>query len=95
MLPHRVELRAKYQATPEGKAAMARAKDRWKSRNRFKRQAHNMLNNAVREGRVKKPDTCEMCGKGGRIHGHHDDYSKPLDVKWVCPACHTEIHRSD
>lgn len=27
------------------------------------------------------------------IHGHHEDYKKPLEVVWVCFACHAIRHR--
>lgn len=59
-----------------------------------KRAATCALNNAVRDGRITKPITCQVCGLTGiRIHGHHEDYSKPLDVLWVCPLCHSLIHQ--
>lgn len=49
------------------------------------------VNNAVRDGRlVKQP--CEACG-AKRVHGHHDDYSKPLDVRWLCPVHHKQVHK--
>lgn len=34
---------------------------------------------------------CEVCGEE-KTHGHHDDYSKPLSVRWLCPKHHTEWH---
>lgn len=60
------------------------------------------LNRALRRGDVTRPMTCEACGKTpeARIDGrsglqaHHADYSKPLDVKWMCVRCHTDEHRS-
>lgn len=47
---------------------------------------------ALRKGVIKRPDKCELCGAYGKIHGHHPDYSEPLRVFWVCPACHRSIH---
>jgi hypothetical protein len=56
-------------------------------------RARYAVTNAVRDGRLKKPDSCERCGTYGRIHGHHEDYAKPLEVVWLCAACHKARHR--
>lgn len=68
-------------------------KRKWIENNPEKRRAHHIVNNAIRDGRMSKPSICSVCGKGGRIEGHHKDYSKPLDVIWLCAACHRQLHR--
>lgn len=65
---------------------------RYREDNPIKYGATTMVGNAVRDGRLKRPDDCEVCGGADRIHGHHDDYSRPLDVRWLCAACHQEWH---
>lgn len=60
--------------------------------------ARNAVSRAVRDGElVRQP--CEKCGstaraKDGRslVHAHHDDYSKPLIVRWMCQRCHYRHH---
>lgn len=53
--------------------------------------AHSAVSYAIRTGRiVKKP--CQMCGTEMGIHAHHDDYSKPLDVMWLCTVHHKARH---
>lgn len=59
-----------------------------------KNGARTVLNRAVKEGKIQKPSNCHDCGTGGCIiEGHHNDYSKPLDVVWLCKNCHTKTHR--
>jgi hypothetical protein len=66
----------------------------WIEKNIEKRAAHITLNNAVAKGRLKKPQTCERCLNDNlNLHGHHEDYSKPLEVIWLCTECHGERHR--
>lgn len=40
---------------------------------------------------IRQP--CEVCGKP-RSHAHHDDYTKPLSVRWLCQKHHRAHHES-
>lgn len=61
--------------------------------------ARCQLNNATSAGKLKRPIICERCGSEpgfdrlgrSRIHGHHPDHKKPLEVEWICYLCHIEI----
>lgn len=58
-----------------------------------KRDAQTAVGHAVRDGRLLKPSACSKCGRSGvRLEGHHDDYSRPLDVVWLCCRCHRRHH---
>lgn len=86
----------KYAATENGIASRRRAQEKWDKQNPIKKAAHVILNNHVRDGKVHKPDSCSVCGKSGcRIEGHHHDYSKPLDVVWLCRKCHYAEHHKE
>jgi hypothetical protein len=56
-------------------------------------KARQILNRAVKSGAIVKPDKCEGCGEKKRLTGHHEDYTKPLEVKWLCYLCHAKRHR--
>lgn len=91
--PQRVKARVAYAKTPKGLVVHSKAKKKWTERNKEKRNAADVVNNAVRDGKLKKSCACENCGKSNcRIEGHHNDYSKPLEVRWLCSSCHRKWH---
>lgn len=55
-----------------------------------KLKARTLLHTAVRRGHVKR-EPCAVCG-GLVVEAHHADYSKPLEVTWLCKAHHSEQH---
>lgn len=55
-----------------------------------KAKARNAVGNALRDGKLQRKP-CEICGEH-RAQAHHDDYSKPLDVVWLCSKHHAERH---
>jgi endogenous inhibitor of DNA gyrase (YacG/DUF329 family) len=67
----------------------------WAKEHRVITYAHTLVHRAVLSGKLVKPAACEDCGQsatGRALHGHHEDYSKPLSVKWLCPSCHRIRH---
>ena len=58
--------------------------------NKLKHLARCKVSRAIKQGKLKK-SPCEVCGKK-QVHGHHDDYSKPLSVRWLCVKHHNELH---
>lgn len=60
-------------------------------RNAAKHNARSMIEWYVQKGLVLKMP-CEVCGSTDGIQAHHDDYSKPLDVNWLCLRHHQERH---
>ena len=60
-------------------------------------KVQKQLGRAVQRGKIQKPNYCSSCGvqKERRdICGHHEDYSKPLEVIWLCRFCHNELHKT-
>lgn len=58
-------------------------------------RARYTLKNAMKRGEITKPTTCEHCHRKiakAKLHGHHPDYEKPLEVEWLCTTCHSAEH---
>lgn len=56
-----------------------------------RKKANHLTSYAIERGRLT-PRVCEVCGTGRQIEAHHDDYSKPLDVRWLCKSHHKQHH---
>lgn len=71
---------------------------RARARHPEKNRARSIVNLAVAEGRLVKPDACERCARrveeSRELHAHHHDYSEPYDIEWLCQSCHREEHRN-
>lgn len=62
----------------------------WRRANAEKYKAHLAVQRALASGDlVKQP--CEVCG-ADQVDAHHDDYSAPLAVRWLCRQHHTRLH---
>lgn len=95
-IPRSVERAKEYEAErsarPEVRARRAADMARY-SRDPMLRERHEarwQVRRAVASGKLVR-GCCEVCGSV-KTHGHHDDYSKPLDVRWLCPTHHREHH---
>jgi len=56
-------------------------------------RVHRLVYKAVKSGKILKPNLCSLCHIPTRINAHHEDYSNPLDVVWLCHACHIARHK--
>lgn len=61
---------------------------RYKIANPQKVRAHIAVHSAVKRGTIQKMP-CEVCGEL-QVQAHHDDYSKPLHVRWLCKPHHIQ-----
>ena len=55
--------------------------------------AEYTVSNAIKLGKIIRPEICQKCNKSGRTEAHHPDYSKVFDVLWLCKRCHGKEHR--
>ena len=89
-LPHRVEARKEYAATDAGRSAARRGHANYQARHPERRAAHVWTGNALCSGRLSR-QPCEKCGDHA-AEAHHDDYSRPDAVRWLCKRHHVEHH---
>ena len=80
----------KYSQSESGKRVRNRNSKKYYAKHRDEYRARSQLNYAISTGRTEK-GPCVTCGDVSS-HGHHEDYSKPLEVIWLCRRCHTELH---
>lgn len=83
------ELNKKYLATEKGKAARQRAQIKYREQHKIKTKAHGMVAYALKIGAIQR-QPCWACGD--EAEAHHPDYSRPLDVVWLCNPHHREVH---
>lgn len=65
----------------------------WGEKNKLKIKAHTAVKNALLKGNLKRLFRCEIC-KRTPTDAHHADYSRPLEIKWLCRSCHMKVHQS-
>ena len=100
------KLQQAYRCNPEKKAMELAAERRWRTneenrkkltekqreyrqRHADRYKAHRLVAYAVKTGRLPKRPCC-VCGE--EAEAHHDDYSKPLEVRWLCRIHHVQVH---
>lgn len=69
---------------------MSNSNKKWRKLNPEKARAHWTVSNAIRYGKLTR-QPCQVCGNK-KSHAHHNDYSKPLKIEWLCHRCHWNKH---
>lgn len=89
---HRKEVRERFRKWREkNRAREVATKTRWAKKNMAKVLVAQKLRYEVEVGAIERGTICERCGEPA-VHGHHHDYSKPLEVEWLCARCHSRAH---
>lgn len=78
-------------------AESVRRRNKRRERKDFlKVKARRAVSSALRSGKIKKSSECNVCKTSNeRIEAHHRDYSKPLEIEWLCRKCHVDLHRRE
>jgi len=84
------ELMAEYRRRREAKHGTHK-----KPKDPAQRRAQWAVSYALEKGRLVRPLCCPQCGRKVRVDAHHEDYSKPLEVEWLCRRCHMTRHADE
>ena len=60
-----------------------------------KYRSRTAFRNACKCGKIQRPKECQQCFIECTPDGHHEDYSKPFEVVWLCKGCHGKMHRRE
>jgi hypothetical protein len=60
---------------------------------RMKMNARSYAHVYLKRGKIEKKG-CEVCC-AFTVEMHHDDYSKPTEVRWLCRRHHMELHEKE
>lgn len=82
-----------YRRSDKGKTVVRETYQRMRARHPEKLAARQAVLIALRKGDLTK-QPCQQCG-AAKTQAHHDDYSKPLDVRWLCQPCHVAHHKKE
>lgn len=88
----RIKKQIDYANSSKGKEVRFIATKNYRERNQYRYKANTSVGNAIRDGRLIRPNTCQVCLIECKPQGHHDDYKKPLIVRWLCVRCHNDFH---
>lgn len=87
------QIQKRYMSTDKGKEMQKVASKKYVERNPVKKKCHSDVRTAIKNGSLVPSKVCERCGEVGlKLHAHHDDYSLPLSVRWLCSICHADWH---
>lgn len=81
-LPEHIAAREKYKSLADASAYMI-----------VKHRVRSLTRAYIKAGKLKRLP-CEICGTNEAVQAHHDDYDKPMDVRWLCRKHHAEHHKN-
>lgn len=58
---------------------------------RVRSKARQAVYNALQNGSLIKRE-CEHCGSSDNVQAHHESYTRPLDVRWLCKSCYASFY---
>jgi len=85
----------KYRSSKKGKSVSLKSANRYAKKFPLQRKAVVAVKCAIKAGKIHRKETCSTCGKKRLTDAHHHDYSKPLEVVFLCRSCHAAWHKNN
>ena len=82
---------SEYNQSPHRKAKNSEYTRQYRAKHQNKCKAKSAVLTAKRQKLLISPNRCSICGKSSILDAHHADYSKPLEIQWLCRKCHSNI----
>jgi hypothetical protein len=60
----------------------------------LKENVRTQVYKAIKSGRLVR-GSCEVAGCEITTEAHHNDYSKPFEVRWLCKQHHEDVHHKE
>lgn len=76
---------------PERKQKLKEYQTNRRRNSPMKARANHKTSWAISSGKITK-EPCNVCGTTNKVEAHHEDYSKPLAITWLCRKHHLEVH---
>ena len=82
-----------WKRTKVGRTSYMKANKKSNDKTPARLKAYTKVRYALERGDLIK-EPCEVCADP-KSQAHHEDYSKPFDVIWLCQEHHTAIHKGE
>jgi hypothetical protein len=79
--------------SPNAHQILEKARKYQEEKNPHKMSARQAVRTAILNGNLVRPGICSVCLLEKKPDAHHPDYSKPLEVIWLCRQCHADVHK--
>lgn len=86
--------RRRYHDDPDRRKYVSERAKAWRKENPLASRAHVAVFKALKNGTLERGTECDQSDESccGDLSAHHDDYTKPLEVRWLCRSHHTRYH---
>lgn len=80
----------KYNKSEKGKTRNIKSYYKRRELQYTKIRCRELARESIKRGKITRL-SCEICGDLS-THAHHEDYTKPFEIVWLCRNHHKQLH---